>query len=87
MLDVELVTTLKRNATKIIAQVRKRKRPLLITQRGRPAAYLIDAESFDKLQERMALLQGIARGERDVQEGRVLTHAQVEKLMKKRWPK
>ena len=86
MSDTELVTTLKRNATKIIAQVRKQKRPLLITQRGRPAAYLIDADSFDQLQERLALLQGIAAGEQAIREGRVLTHKQAEAKMR-RWLK
>jgi len=86
MLDTELVTTLKRSATKIIARVQRKKRPILITHRGRPAAYLVDTKSFDLLQARMEILEGIARGEEALREGRVLTQKQFEQKMA-RWLK
>lgn len=82
----ELVTTLKRKATTILAQLEKEKAPILITQHGRPAAYLIDVESYDELQRRLALLQGIARGERAIEEGRTLSQAQAKTRMS-RWLK
>ena len=86
MLDTELVTTLKRDATKIIAKAQRRKRPILITHRGLPAAYLVDAESFDLMQTRMEILEGIGRGEEALRQGRVLTQKQFEKKMA-RWLK
>jgi len=39
----ELVTTLKRQATKVLERIRMEKEPLLITEHGKPAAYLVDA--------------------------------------------
>jgi prevent-host-death family protein len=86
MVETELVTTLKRNATKIIARVQRNKLPVLITHRGLPAAYLVDAESFDLLQSRMELLEGIAQGEMAYREGRITTHQQAKKKMR-RWLK
>jgi prevent-host-death family protein len=86
MADTELVTSLKRNATKIIAKLHRKKQPVLITHRGLPAAYLIDAGSFDLLQNRMRILEGLARGEEAIREGRVLTETQFEKKME-RWLK
>ena len=80
----ELVTTLKRKATEIIAGLEGVSSPVLITQHGRPAAYLIAVEAFDSLQRRLGLLEGIARGERAVEDGRVLTHAEAKKRMA-RW--
>jgi prevent-host-death family protein len=44
--------------------------PILITQHGVPSAYLVDVETFETLQRRMALLEGIARGEKAIEEGR-----------------
>jgi prevent-host-death family protein len=79
----ELVTTLKRNATKIIARVRRNRNSVLITERGLPAAYLVDARSFEAMQSRMKILEGLARGEMDLRAGRVLTQKQVEKKMSK----
>lgn len=82
----ELVTTLKRKATLLLSELERDKEPILITQHGRPSAYLVDADSYEKIERRMALLEGVARGEKAVEEGRVLTHAEAESRMA-RWLK
>jgi len=80
----ELVTTLKRKATEIIAEVAAERDAVLITQHGRPAAYLVDVETYEDTQRRLAILEGIARGERAIEEGRVVSHAEARKRMA-RW--
>jgi prevent-host-death family protein len=80
----ELVTTLKRKATEIIAELEAGRDPVLITQHGRPAAYLVGVETYEMTQQRLAVLEGIARGERAVGEGRVVSHAEAKKRMA-RW--
>jgi len=82
----ELVTTLKRQATELLADIERDKEPILITQNGLPSAYLVDVESYELLQKRMAILEGIARGEMAVAEGRVVSHADAKKRMA-RWLK
>jgi prevent-host-death family protein len=77
----ELVTTLKRKATKILSQLQKDKAPILITQHGKPTAYLVDVKTYEELQRRLAVLQGIARGERSIDEGRTLSQAQAKRRM------
>jgi len=86
MAATELVTTLKRNATKLIAQVQKEQEPLLITQHGLPAAYLVDVESYEALQARIKVLEGLARGEIAVRDGRTMSHALAKKKLQ-RWLK
>ncbi len=83
-MKVERVTTLKREATRLIAEIRRARTPMLITEHGRPAVYLVDPESFEQQRSRMQILEGIARGERAVREGRVLTHRQARRRMR-RW--
>jgi prevent-host-death family protein len=73
----ELVTTLKRQATELLSDLERDKQPILITQHGLPSAYLVDVESYERIQQRMAVLEGIARGEMAVAQGRVATHAQA----------
>ncbi len=80
----ELVTTLKRKATEIIADLASDPAPVLITQYGKPAAYLMAVDAFDALQRRLGILEGIARGERAIDEGRTLTQAEAKKRMA-RW--
>lgn len=83
-MKVELVTTLKRKATEILGAMAQDKEPVLITQHGRPAAYLVDVETYEALQGRIQLLEGIARGERAIEEKRVVSHASARQRMK-RW--
>src|SRR5260370_21273862 len=82
----ELVTTLKRRATELLAEIESDGAPILITQHGLPAAYLVDVATYERLQQRLGLLEGIARGEKAVEDGRVLTHAGPKKRMA-RWLK
>jgi prevent-host-death family protein len=82
----ELVTTLKRQATELLSDVGRNKEPILITQHGLPSAYLVDVETYELLQQRMNVLEGIARGEFAIAEGRVLTNAQAKTRMS-RWLK
>jgi prevent-host-death family protein len=86
MAATELVTTLKRKATKVIANVQRSRKPILITQHGLPAAYLVDVKSYEELQSRIVILEGIARGEAAIRDGRILSHEQAKKQMK-RWLK
>lgn len=80
-MKTELVTTLKRKATEILGDLAEDQEPVLITQHGRPAAYLLDVETFESMQGRITMLEGIARGERAIQEGRVVSHEDAKKRM------
>lgn len=82
----ELVTTLKRQATELLADVERDKQPILITQHGLPTAYLVDVETYQLMQQRMSVLEGIARGEQAVAEGRIANQAQARKRLA-RWLK
>ena len=59
---------------------------ILITQHGVPSAYLLDVASYERMQQRMAVLEGIARGEMALAEGRMVSHAGSRARME-RWLK
>lgn len=83
-MKTELVTNLKRQATRIIKDLSHSSAPIAITEHGRKTAYLLSVRAFEGLQHRMRVLEAIARGEKAVREGRILTHAQAKRKMK-RW--
>jgi prevent-host-death family protein len=82
-MKIEIVTALKRKATKILAELHKTREPVLITQHGKPSAYLVDADDFEIMQKRMQILEGIARGELAISENRVHSHSEAKRKMKK----
>ncbi len=82
-MKVELVTTLKRQATKILAELHESKEPVLITEHGQPSAYLIDVEDYYLMQDRMVILEGLARGETAIQENRVYSQTEAREKMNK----
>ncbi len=82
-MKTELVTTLKRQATKILAELHDSKEPVLITEHGQPSAYLIDVDDYEMMQNRMEILDGIAKGEAAILEERLYTQAQAKQKMSK----
>lgn len=82
-MKTELVTTLKRKATEIISDLQEDRDPILITQHGLPAAYLVDVATYEEMNRRISVLEGIALGEQAIREGRVLTQAQARRKMSK----
>ena len=79
----ELVTTLKRQATKVLAELHDTKEPILITEHGKPSAYLLDVEDYQYMIRRMQILEGIAKGEQDIRENKIMTHAEAKEKMSK----
>lgn len=82
-MKTELVTTLKRQATKILSELHDSKEPVLITEHGKPSAYLVDFDDYESRLRRMEILEGIARGETAALEGRTLSHEDAKSKMQK----
>ena len=75
------VTMLKRHAEALIAEAVAHQRPILISKRGKPCAWLVDAGSFERMQARMALLDGLVRGEAAIASGHVLSHDEARRRL------
>jgi len=82
-MKTELVTTLKRQATKILSDLHVSKEPVLITEHGNPSAYLIDVDDYELTQKRIEILEGIARGETSILEKQLFSQEKAEEKMSK----
>ncbi|HEY1792852.1 MAG TPA: type II toxin-antitoxin system Phd/YefM family antitoxin [Opitutaceae bacterium] len=83
-MKTQLVTSLKRKATEIIADLQQDRDPVLITQHGKPAAYLMDVGTYEAIYRRISVLEGIALGEQAVRSGRLLSQ-KAAKARLSRW--
>jgi len=82
-MKVKLVRSLKRQATKILADLHLSKEPVLITEHGKPSAYLVDVKDYEFMQRRLELLEGLSRGEHAVLKGRTYSQNEAREKMSK----
>ena len=74
---IEPVTILKTKGTRLISRVRKTRQPLVLTENGKAAAVLQDAETYREQQQALLLLKFLAQGDKELREGKGITHRQA----------
>lgn len=81
------VTELQAKASQVLAEVRRSREPVLVTQRGRSSAVLLDVATYNELLqtverlEQLELEKLVAEGERAVASGDVISHAEVKRKL------
>ncbi|HVR85216.1 MAG TPA: type II toxin-antitoxin system Phd/YefM family antitoxin [Planctomycetota bacterium] len=68
--DIRTVTEMKARAAQLLEEVNLEKRPLVITQDGKPRAVMMDVESYEELRNAIGLLKLLSQGEEDIRAGR-----------------
>ena len=64
------VSDLKQDASATLKRVRKSKRPLIVTQRGKPAAVLLSVKAYEKGEQERESLKLLALGETEIAVGK-----------------
>lgn len=75
--DIQPVSDFRANASAMLQQVRDTGRPLVLTQRGRSTAVLLDIRTYQDLLEELQDLRDVQRGLDDVAAGNTVSHADV----------
>ncbi len=60
------VTDLRSDIAGVMRRVRSSNGPLVITQRGRAAAVLLNLKAYERAEEERQLLRALARGEKEI---------------------
>ncbi len=63
------VSDLRQDAARVLRQLREKREPLIITQRGRAAAVMVDVEAYERFEHEKELLRLLAKGEREIAAG------------------
>jgi antitoxin YefM len=72
--DVKPLSEFRANVASFIDKIRRTKRPLVITQRGKSAAIMMDVTEYEALLEKLELLSDIQVAESQVKQGTGLSH-------------
>ena len=79
--DVVPISDLKVNPGRIVDQVDKTCRPVLLTCRGRGVAIVQSLRDYEAKAEEQAFLRGVVQGLMDMEEGREMSLADVKKRL------
>ena len=75
--DIVPLAEFKAHASRLFRQLREEKRPMVITQNGKPAAVLITPEEFDRIAERSRFVEAVQEGLADSKAGRLIDDEQL----------
>lgn len=71
--QIKPISYLKANAAEVVRTLAEQRKPLVITQNGEAKAVIQDVASYEETQETIALLKVLALGNRQIEDGRVVS--------------
>ncbi len=84
--DFVPVSDFKAQAAGLLKRVAETRKPLFITQNGRPAGVLLSPAAYDDLVERTELITALNAGLADIDAGRTRDHRTVAARLRKKYP-
>ena len=82
--QIKPISYLKANAAGIVRQLAEQREPLVITQNGEAKMVLQDVASYEETQATISLLKILALGNRQIEEGKVVSAAETVKRLRQR---
>lgn len=67
--DIRSLSDFRANAASYIKRVKSKRRPLVLTQHGKSSAVLIDVEDYQKLLDKIQLLEEISNARKELENG------------------
>jgi len=72
--DIRPLSEFRAAVAAFVKQIRETQRPLVLTQRGRGVAVLMDAGEFERMRERLEILEDLYRSEGQLAAGEGIPH-------------
>jgi prevent-host-death family protein len=83
--DFVPVSDFKAQAADLLKRVGATRKPLVITQNGRPAGVLLSPAAYDDLVERTEFVAAVSSGLADIEAGRTAEHRVVAARLRKKY--
>lgn len=79
--DIKPLSEVRNGMATFIKQVHETKRPLIITQRGKSAAVLLDVHEYELMQDKLDLLTDIRTSLNQLSKGKGISHEDARKQL------
>lgn len=72
--DIRPLSEFRASVATFVKQINETGRPMVLTQRGRGVAVLVDAQEYERMQDRLDLLEEIYKAEEQIAKGQGISH-------------
>lgn len=72
--DIRPLSEFRAGVATFVKQIRETRRPMVLTQRGRGVAVLVDVQEYERMQERLELLEEVYKAEEQIASGEGISH-------------
>lgn len=72
--DIRPLSEFRAGVATFVKQIHETRRPMVLTQRGRGVAVLVDVQEYEKMQERLELLEEVYKAEEQIASGEGISH-------------
>lgn len=81
--DIRPLSEFRAGLASFVKRIHETRRPMVLTQRGRGVAVLMDVHEFEAMRERLALLEDIYRAEEQLDAGEGVPHGDARQRIRK----
>lgn len=72
--DIRPLSEFRAGVATFVKQIHETRRPMVLTQRGRGVAVLVDVQEYERMQERLELLEEVYKAEEQIASGEGISH-------------
>jgi len=75
--DIRPLSEFRAGVATFIKRIHETRRPMVLTQRGRGVAVLVDVQEYERLQERLEVLEEVYKAEEQIAAGDGISHEEA----------
>lgn len=80
--DIQPLSEFRKHAADFIDRIKKQKRSIVLTQHGKSAAVLVDVSEYQRMVDKIDLMDELIEAERQIARGDVVSHVEAKKQIK-----
>ncbi|AXI99787.1 prevent-host-death family protein [Cyclonatronum proteinivorum] len=77
--DIQPLSAFRKNATDFIEKIKSEKRSIVLTQNGKRVAVLVEASEYQRMQDKLAMMEDLIEAERQIARGEIVPHDEAKK--------
>ena len=80
--DIQPLSEFRKHAADFIDRIKEQKSSIVLTQHGKSAAVLVDVSEFQRMIDKLELMDELIEAERQIARGEVVSHKEAKKRIK-----